>query len=477
MSVLCSMLIPLLFSCVDGIKDTAPLDLTDVNHTQMVSPDASFMSVISSADGSTRTISWPFSFGAAGYEIYYYTLDVNEEIVDTVFHYELYDGTSIVVNTAEDTRYQFAVRTIGKHELFNTDAVDTTKLAFGTAYQLVHHFAAGENVSVYLSENKVPEVNYPIKYTFEYGAEYQIDSTVKFGLSNVMFCPVDVPEGQVLDSLVLPKLTFNKVIGFEPSGAPFKFKNLRFGYTEGTTNQFIRFATIPNDHPLRDGNGWVTILDPISIIGCTIDTPSILLADNNAQYGISSVYFDDCVISFAETSGGGHLDMDGNSVIKAMTFQNSTLSYTKSGNGTYFYRVHNNYGSDRNTLWTWGKGRKFYLNYCTFYRIAYSTQILNGARWGNNDGSLDARNNIFYDTGTNGGVVSRAKGNASQGYVTLNNTYWLSNGGSFDAELSSSNDSSGTAIQFDPLFTDPANGNFKLRGINNIGVNGDPRWW
>ena len=102
-------------------------------------------------------------------------------------------------------------------------------------------------------------------------------------------------------------------------------------------------------------------------------------------------------------------------------------------------------------------------------------------QWGNYNGyagrntsDWNMKDNIFVDCGS--GQITRRYLGGRQNQATAifaNNTYWWEGA----SENPSGYDNTGTHIQEDPLFANPANGDFTVGGAEQIAKRtGDPRW-
>jgi hypothetical protein len=125
------------------------------------------------------------------------------------------------------------------------------------------------------------------------------------------------------------------------------------------------------------------------------------------------------------------------------------------------------------------------VNYknCTFYRIGY---LNSEGEWGNYNGMngkaesyWTMTNCIFYSCSAKGGVPRRflhgKTYSASSGNVTFANNTYMQADGSFDNV--GSYDTSGTQIEEDPQFANPAEGDFHISGPTQVArKTGDPRW-
>ena len=268
--------------------------------------------------------------------------------------------------------------------------------------------------------------------------------------------------------------------------------NIAFNCSASTA-PFIQLSKTPTVEPVKL-NAWNTdynfylIKDPIAITNCFIDgVNSFFLTDNkiegNGVWFPSSILVDNCLVRLStatNSSGNGYFHLNnGGGFAKEMTVKNSTF-YNTTENGFRYFVRYGGFGNDQvkeDSVFGWKDNTLAYEN-CTFYNVCQ-----NDGQWGNYNGIMGKKtsywvmtNCIFWNCSTSGSVPRRfLHGKSNQATATfLNNTYMKADGTFQDPQ---NYDVSGTNIEEDPNFADPANGDFHISNSKQAELKtGDPRW-
>ena len=127
-----------------------------------------------------------------------------------------------------------------------------------------------------------------------------------------------------------------------------------------------------------------------------------------------------------------------------------------------------------------GPGNSVNYKNSTFYRIGY---LNNEGEWGNYNGMNGKADSywtmtdcIFYACSCKGGVARRfLHGKANQSTATFGNNTYQAPDGTFQSY--ENYDTSGTVIEEDPQFANPAAADFHISGPTQVArKTGDPRW-
>jgi hypothetical protein len=122
------------------------------------------------------------------------------------------------------------------------------------------------------------------------------------------------------------------------------------------------------------------------------------------------------------------------------------------------------------------------FSYCTFYKTAYYDNSNNHGMFRITSGaSFAVKNCLFVETGnaastvTTAGNFCRQASNMSVQATDYQKNYYYNCSRLWEGLYT--NPTQCDARESNPLFADPANGNFKVGGDDIKGVAGDPRWW
>ena len=270
-------------------------------------------------------------------------------------------------------------------------------------------------------------------------------------------------------------------------------KNIDFECSASTA-PFIQLSKTPTATP-TSVTAWDTeyhfylIKEPIAVINCTVDgVNSFFLTDNkienNGVWFPTTILVDDCLVRLAtpaNNSGNAYFyTNNGGGFAKDMTVKNSTFYNTTDFGFRYFVRYGGFGISNVQDVFGWDKTTLNYEN-STFYNVCQ-----NDGQWGNYNGLAGKTtsywtmtNSIFWNCSTSGSVPRRFLhgkdySKTPENKTFLNNTYMKKDGTFQDPQ---NYDTTGTNIEEDPIFADPANGDFHISGAKQVELRtGDPRW-
>ena len=465
----------------DGYDDDERF-VSVVKNTQLSSPEINDINIVASADGKTQTISWPVVPGAGGYLFSFYDASNLEE---PIVKDSLIDGCSVTVKREEDVNYRIDLRTMGNKQNNNTEAQETTTKLFSTFTPTFAVIPAGSNLNEWFAQNPVPEdsVGVNLNYDLEGGADYTLSDELDFELN-----AVTLRSTSKTNHAHVTLTTSSATIAF---AAGFNLKYIDFDCAAQVNNKGI-FVFSGTDKGTAanaidpDAFKWtgIYVAEPVTFVNCNFDNVrGYFFWDNSKKVCFETVLVDNVLCHLAPEANvaGGVFWTNKGGQINNLTVSNSTFyllpdckfdyNYFYQAGGVSAQDVHNN---------TTATNSVNYLN-STFYHLTW-----NNHQWGNYN-RMQGRtysywvmtNCIFYDCSTSGSVPRRflhgqAYANSPQNKTFLNNTY-MKNDGTFQDPQNY--DTSGTIIEEDPVFANPAAGDFHISGATQVARRtGDPRW-
>jgi len=458
----------LLASCADTYDDNEKF-VSSVRNTQLSSPAEGDITITPNTDGDRMTIAWPVVHGARGYEVTLFDLsDESQPLVSKVV-----DGCSITTDREEDMNYKLILRTLGNSELNNSDAATATEKLFNSFEASFATIPEGD-LCEWFAANPIPEDSVGMNLNFDLapGGHYTVSSVLDFGNKMV--------------TLRTTSKTNNATITYGPSGglatsSGFKAKYLNFEC--GESNQpFIALSENPDPDKLdADHQNYYQITDPITFTNCTVSNVNRnFMFDNKVKYCVKTFSMTNVLVKFTpdeKMSSSAYFQIyDGGGFINDFTATNCTFWSANENAVNYFIRYNNSCRCDRAGYLT----NSINLRNCTFYNIAYKGQMANHSGFdGRATSNYDIVNNIFVDCGS-GQVPRRLTGRINTSAINnfAYNTYWYDGAPETEGFTTNSYDTSNNALQTDPAFIDPANGNFTPTGAEQVErKTGDPRWW
>ncbi len=436
-----------------------------VHNAQVESPKSDDITVVANAGGSTQTVSWPVVNGAGGYQVVLTDVGADEVIADS-----LVDGCSVVFPREEDVNYKVSVLAKGNAKYNNTDAAAATVKEFSTFTPTFKTIPAGD-LNEWFAANPIPSEMKGENLNFDLigGEKYTVSGALDFdGFTVTLRSTSKTNHAQVEYTTEKSEITFT---------AAFNAKYLDFD-CHGMSGSKGVFGFSTNPTVEQDAaTGFYLIKEPITIANCNFDNVNgYFLWDNKVKTAAYTVLINNVlchltpsrsVESVIWTNKGGH--------INDFTCQNSTFYNLDEANDCkYFYQA----GGYRCTNLNLATNSVNYHN-STFYRIGW-----NGGQWGNYNG-MQGKNEsfwvmtdcIFFGCSESGGVPRRflhGQSGRQNTYTFSNNTYMALDGtfqpvGNYDI--------SGTQIEEDPQFANPAAGDFHISGATQLARRtGDPRW-
>ncbi len=464
----------LLASCAsDGFDDNEAFG-SSVRNTTLSSPSIDDISIAASTDNSKTIITWKVVYGAGGYICSVYDIsDPDAPAAVDGYDNTLVDGCSLAVTREEDTNYRFVIRTAGNAELNNKEAETETRVEFNSFTATYATIPSGSDLAAWFAQNPVPEeaTAEQLCYDLEPGGEYTLSADVDFDTRQVTLRTSSKTDHARIT------YTGNSVSIMTQTALTIKYVDID---CSASKEGVIELSETPDEGTLgATGSGtYYNIQKSIVIDGCNIDgVKGNLIYDNNVAYCLETMLVRNCVIrreNSTEASNNISFYFKGG-FINDLSIQNSTIWNSSDVSSTYFVQYNN---AGRCSRAGYNRNYVSYTN-STFYNIAHEGQMGNYSGFNGQSSSTWVMTDcIFVDCG-NKQVCRRFVGGAinSSDATFRNNTYMFE--GEFESTDGSVDnyDLSGTAIEEDPGFRDPASGDFTVSGSAQLSKRtGDPRW-
>ena len=462
----------LLASCIDGYKDDWTFS-SGVTNTKVESPADTAIRVMKNADGTLLEITWPVVYGASGYEVSIYNVDdpANPKVIGTEKLFV--DGCQTKCVYLDDTRYKFVIKSLGNTKYNNKDADSATVKAYTTLIPAIQ-IPDGTDLYTYFTTVAIKDTTTEIAYELVANGHYTVSG------------PVDFQKHWLTlrgDKIYHPTVTYTSAGRImTTSGITIKYLNFDCSAITSTTTDgaFLSFSSTP-DESIKGTGTYYILRAPKSVMvsSCNFIKPltTRFIYDNNKKYCIENLTIKNCIIPLAI------FPTDGIIFFKAgfannFYFTNNTIYGTVATAG-YFLKYENSARPDRAGF----VGSSINLNNNTFYNVVNTGQMANYPGMSAVTVALKLSKNIFVNCGSNA-VVRRFCVQSANMVKTFNdNCYWFA--GSTSATIEANEftpaygDKSGSGYIQDPLFKDPANGNFTIDAAADQVIShasGDPRW-
>ena len=473
----------LLASCADdGFDDNERFE-SSVRNTQLASPKDATISP--SADGKTQTISWPVVHGAGGYQVTLFDAsNMGTAVADS-----LVEGCSVTFKREEDVNYVLRILAKGNAALGNTDASEATEINFTTFTPTYAVIPSGANLNEWFAANPTPadSVGVNLNYDLEAGGTYTLTNVLDFNVQAVTLRNNSKSNPATIYFSGEACITFAAAFNL-------KYLNVDCSAQEisSTNHGIFAFSKDPSAAPIGTDIDakykWANPLieKPVTFINSNFkNVKGYFFWDNQQAVCAMTMLIDNCIIHLApekDFSGGVFWTNKGGQ-INELYVTNSTF-YELDGNVgdyKYFYQAGMVSGeeifADKNVA----TNTVSYAN-STFYHVTW-----NNGQWGNYNRMAGRTCShwimtdcIFYDCSPSGVPRRFLHGKQNQLHVTFSNNTYMKADGTFQdikADGSHDYDHSGTTIDEDPKFANPAAGDFHISGATQVArKTGDPRW-
>ena len=472
-----------LTSCAKDGFDEETFD-SGVSNTQVASISAEDIDRSDSPDGKSITISWPVVMGAGGYCV---NLIDESNPDEPLINDSIVDGCSVTFKCEEDMNYLMSILALGDKKRNNTDAAEAALYPIPTGLPTYRTIPANSDLNEWFTANPIPaeKIGENLVFNLEGGEAYTISGILDFDGQTVT-----LRSNSKIDHPTITLTTGDACINFT---AGFSAKYIDWdcaarvgakGVFEFSKNSSVTPANVL-DPAVYAWEGPI-IFDPITIANCNFyDVKSYFFFDNQQKTACMTFLVDNCVVHMTpETNlGGGVFWTNKGGHINDLTVNNSTFyePIDNPGDYKYFYQAGMDPGPGMyvkdTPAYAAATNSVNYTN-STFYHVTW-----NNGQWGNYNGMQSKAYSywimtdcIFFDCSTSGSVPRRfLHGRANQPHAVFNNNTYMNADGTFQDPQNY--DTSGTNIESDPQFADPANGDFHISGAIQVErQTGDPRW-
>ncbi len=472
-----------LTSCAKDGFDKESFD-GGVSNTQVEAISADAIEITASADGKSQTFTWPVVMGAGGYRVN--LIDVSNP-QEPIVNDSIVDGCSVTCKREEDVNYKLTILALGNAKKNNTDSQEAAVKEFTTFTKTYMTIPAGSDLNEWFAANPIPTDSIGKNLNFDLigGAEYTVSGELDFDPFSVT-----LRSNEKKNPATVKYTSDASCINF---AAPFNAKYLKFDCAAmSEKNGVFGFSKEPVAE--RDAEtGFVIFNDNTTFVNCTFeDVKGYFFWDNRKGQKVAAIQFliDNCVVHLTPpadqkaaviwTNNGGH--------INDLTVSNSTFyNLETAGDIYYFYQAGiyraKDIGLGGGDTGQGGPGNSVTYKNSTFYRIGYHHSTNDWGEWGNYNGMNGKTDSywtmtdcIFFDCSGKGGVPRRfLHGKTNQPTARFANNTYMAYDGTF--QVTGDYDTSGTNIEEDPQFANPAAGDFTISGATQVArQTGDPRW-
>jgi hypothetical protein len=461
----------LLASCIDGYHDDWTFS-SGVSNSKVESPADTAIQIAKNADGTLLEITWPVVYGANGYEVSIYNVDdpANPKVIGT--EKSFVDGCQTKCAYLDDTKYKFVIKSLGNTKYNNKDADSATTKLYSTLIPAVQ-IPDGTDLYTYFTTIAIKDTTTEIAYELVAHGNYTVSG------------PIDFQKHWLTlrgDKIYHPTVTYTSTGRMmTTSGITVKYINFDCSAITSTTSDgaFLSLSSTP-DESIK-GTGLYYILrapKSVMVASCNFKPMTTrFIYDNNKKYCIENLIIKNCIIPLAIIPTDGVIFFKAG-FVDNFYFTNNTIYGTVSTAG-YFLKYENSGRPDRAGF----VAASININKNTFYNVVSTGQMANYPAMNNAAVALKLSKNIFMNCGSNA-VVRRFSISAATMVKTFSdNCYWFA--GSTAATIEANEftptygDKSGSGYIQDPLFKDPANGDFTVDAAADKVIShtsGDPRW-
>ena len=495
-----------LLSCAKGVDEESFDRL--VTNSQLSSPDIEKFVVTSqtNADGTESCVlEWAEVPGASRYLCEVNIVDdpanpqpinIKGKAQEGVGPIEI-DGTRIIFEKKEDTKYEVKIKTLGDKKLNNTDAAEPTLFAYSTMLAAIT-VPAGEEISAFINnyittnyetlkaEYDKDPANYELAFELENGQTYELNDSVGFDIFPVTF------RGSKATRPIVNVGEKGRIV----TQAGIKIKWINFDCTNMKAKGLLTTSSVADEAFSTESLGYkalganqncYVIVRTMMFQECFVKNLANGLihgGDDGAVWNIKDFRVTDCIIQQCNPTGKSNSlfnmwrQSGGASGFKDMTLKNTTFINTEKSDG-YLMRFAHNSSSLPAKVYGTGEKCNFSFQNCTFIQTTTAGPLANMVPNQASQVTISLKKNIFYDTWR----VQKFVQNNTADFAVGDNTIWgITN-------TVDNTDKEKYATEEDPMFADATikeldltqpNGGYNFKPTSDIAGGkqyGDPRWF
>lgn len=463
----------LMTACTDGYDDDPAFE-SSVKNSTLKALTADDIMVTSSADGSTFTFTWQVIHGAGGYEVKLY--NVSDPSNAILVKADTTDACSVTMPREDDTNYMVAIRALSNAGLGNTELTEPGKKEFTTFTETYGTIKYDEfsDLKAYFDANPLPETpSGMLCFDLEGGKEYTMSGDIDFGGHSVTIrCTNKNKHANLKLASGAKFVTFGS----------FYLKYMDIDCAE-TNKTIVELSAEPNDSikNLVGTSGYYFIQDPIVFQSCKIQNLDSYLIADEAKYVVRNLTINDCIVQITRESSSANwanpiINLKKSSYVTDFLVKNSTIYATTRLTKAPFLQ----YNGRPKELNDASELQKISFISSTLLNLSYSTNFRGDTRTqGQKSNYFTVEKCIIVDCGKKNFINSFIRQLSTNPTVSYyKNTYWYDGANVKESQVCDGGDRSGTALDSDPAFIDPANGDLTPQGEDQIlNQTGDPRWF
>ena len=428
----------------------------------------------SSTDGSKFTFEWPVIHGAGGYEVKLFNVSDPDNPVlvkaDTV------DACHVDMPREDDTNYMVTVRGLNNPKLGNVEKSEATEKKFSTfspTYCTIEHDKYTD-LKTYFDENPLrTDTTGMLCIDLEGGKEYTLSGDIDFGGRYITI------RGNNKNSHA--KLTLAAGAKFVTFGS-FYMKYMDIDCSN-TSKAIVELSETPDDS-LKNHvgtSGYFFIEDPIVFQSCNIQNLESYVISDAAKYVVRVLTLNDCIVQIVRDSSTPNwanpiINLKKSSYVTDFLVKNSTI-YSKIRLTNAPFLTYNGRPKELNDE---SELQKISFVSSTLYNLSYGNNFRGDTRTqGQKSNYFTVEKCIIVDCGKKNFINSLIRQLSTNPTVSYyKNTYWWNGENVKESQVCDGGDRSGTALDTDPAFLDPADDDLTPQGEDQIlNQTGDPRWY